>query len=222
MFLLIDKPKGMTSHDVVDRIRRITSIRKVGHAGTLDPNATGLLIVAVGRESTKKLGSLTTETTKEYLSEIVLGETRDTDDSEGKITSTTSKVKPTKIEVTKTLSSFLGKQDQLPPTYSAIKLQGKKAYEIARKGEVPLLKSRQVVIHLIELLNYTYPVINVRTKVSSGTYIRSLARDIGEKLGTGAYVANIRRTAIGRIRIDKATPLEAITSENWESLSTVL
>jgi len=222
MFLLIDKPKGMTSHDVIDRVRRITGIRKVGHAGTLDPNATGLLIVAVGRDSTKKLGTLTTQTTKEYLSEVVLGETRDTDDSEGVVVNSFTTTLPTRSELPRTLNSFAGKQKQMPPAYSAIKLQGKKAYEIARSGGVPELKMRDIEVHLIELVDYHSPQFTLRTIVSAGTYIRSLARDIGERLETGAYLANIRRMAIGPYRIENATPLEGITPENWESLSVEL
>jgi tRNA pseudouridine55 synthase len=213
MFILIDKPKGMTSHDVVDEIRKITGERKVGHAGTLDPNATGLLIIAIGRGSTKQIGKLVKKT-KVYEAEIVLGETRDTDDVEGKVL---KKYKittpPSKKEVQEALKSFLGEKEQTPPFYSAIKIKGNKSYELARKGKQVELKARKIEIFDIELLEYNFPVLNVRTKVSSGTYIRSLARDVGEVLGCGGYLRNLRRTMIGKFDIDDAVGLEGLTSE---------
>src|SRR3989344_3729245 len=139
MFLLINKPKGITSHDVVYRLRRITGIRKIGHAGTLDPNATGLLILGIGRESTKKLSLLTINTKKTYVAEIYLGEERDTDDVEGKLLNSNfdfqNKYQISKSQILKTLESFLGKQMQIPPAYSAIKVKGTKAYQYARKGK---------------------------------------------------------------------------------------
>ncbi len=213
MFILIDKPKGMTSHDVVDEIRRVSGERKVGHAGTLDPNATGLLILAIGRGSTKQIGELVKKT-KVYEGEIVLGETRDTDDVEGKVLEKHEVVSPPSREkVLGVLKNFLGKMEQVPPFYSAIKVKGKKSYELARKGKRVELKARNIEVFNIVLLEYEFPVLKIRTKVSSGTYIRSMARDIGEVLGCGGYLRNLRRTKIGKYDINDAVGLEGLTYE---------
>jgi tRNA pseudouridine55 synthase len=220
MFLLINKPKSITSHDVIYFVRNITSVKKVGHAGTLDPNATGLLIVGVGRNSTKKLGWLTKDTKKEYEAEIFLGEERDTDDCEGKVVSKKNNVSaPKKTLLNKTLTSFKGKQKQIPPSYSAIKIKGKKAYELARKGKQMSLKERDVTIHSIELLEYKYPVLKIKTMVSSGTYIRALARDIGKQLGCGAYLRNLKRTKIGDFNLKNAVDMNNLTTDNWENFA---
>lgn len=206
--ILVNKPKGMTSHDVVCAVRRATGVRKVGHAGTLDPNATGLLIVGVGREATKKLGDLTKNTTKTYEAEIMLGATSDTDDSEGKILSNKVTKRLSDKDIKNTLEKFVGEQEQIPPQYSAIKLKGKKAYELARKGKIVALESRKVTIYSIELLDYKYPVVKIKCEVSSGTYIRALARDIGEKLETGAYLKNLKRTKVGKYDLKDAINIE--------------
>ncbi|MCH7951137.1 tRNA pseudouridine(55) synthase TruB [Patescibacteria group bacterium] len=217
MFLLVDKPKGMTSHDVVDRLRTITGERRVGHAGTLDPNATGLLILGIGRESTKKLGKISKDTRKTYMAEIVLGEERDTDDSEGKVVLKAKGVLPPgRKEVVKILREFLGEQEQIPPKYSAIKLKGKKAYELARKGMKFTLIPRKVFVHKINLIRYKYPNLEIEVEVSAGTYIRALARDIGRKLGIGAYLSELRRTKIGEYFVEDAVSLEKLTRENWK------
>ena len=215
MFLLIDKPKGMTSHDVVDEVRKVTGQKKVGHAGTLDPNATGLLIVAVGRESTKKLGGLLKKD-KVYEAQLILGETRDTDDVEGKIL---EKIEvnnpPTTEEVKKVLKSFIGKQKQAPSIYSAIKVKGKKAYELAREGKKVELELRDIEIFEIHLLKYEFPTLKINIKVSSGTYIRSLARDVGEKLESGAYLKELRRTQIGFYSVEDAVQLKSLDNKMY-------
>ena len=216
MFLLIDKPKGLTSHDVIDRVRAVTGEKKVGHAGTLDPNATGLLIVGVGRDATKMLGGLSKETNKEYVAEVVLGEERDTDDIEGKVITEYIGEKPSRKAVENTLSIFLGEQEQKPPAYSAIKLKGKKAYQLARMGERPDLKLRKITVFNIKLLKYEYPKLVFICLVSSGTYIRSLARDIGKKLLTGAYLENLRRTKIGKYNVSDAILLKNLDSSSWK------
>jgi tRNA pseudouridine55 synthase len=216
MFLLINKPKGITSHDVIDFVRKITFERKVGHAGTLDPNATGLLVVGVGRDSTKKLGWITKDTKKEYEAEIFLGEERDTDDSEGKVISKKNNFSaPNEALLNKTLISFKGKQKQMPPSYSALKIKGKKAYELARKGKQMSLKERDVIIHSIELLQYNYPILKIKTMVSSGTYIRALARDIGKQLGCGSYLRNLKRTKIDKFDLESAVDMDELTMDNW-------
>lgn len=216
MFLLVDKPKGITSHDVIDYLRKITGERRIGHAGTLDPNATGLLIVGISRESTKHLGSITKDTAKTYIADILLGATSDTDDSEGVISNSNSDLKPEKSDIEKVIKNFLGEQDQIPPIYSAIKMQGKKAYEVARKGQNIELAARKVVIHSIKLLNFNYPNLQMECEVSAGTYIRSLARDIGEKLGTGGYLKELRRTKIGEYKIESAVELDKLTRDNYK------
>lgn len=214
MFLLIDKPKGMTSHDVVDCVRKITGEKRVGHGGTLDPNATGLLIVGVGREATKKLAEIAQNTKKTYEAEIVLGETRDTDDAEGKIISQSLSLKKKSEEVERVVNSFLGEQEQIPPAYSAIKLKGKKAYELARRGEIPELKPRTITVYEIEVNGYEWPILKITLTVSSGTYIRAIARDIGEKLGSGAYLQNLRRTQIGEYSVMNAYTVDQLLHEN--------
>lgn len=205
----------MTSHDVVNRLRRITGVRKIGHGGTLDPNATGLLIVGIGREQTKNLGSISKGMDKEYEGEITLGVTSSTDDSEGELESI-SEVKPSKEDILSALNSFKGRQLQIPPAFSAIKLGGKKAYESARKGKPLDLPQREVTIHSIKLLNYNYPKVVISCKVSSGTYIRALARDIGKKLKTGAYLSNLKRTKIGEFDLTDAVSLEQFEAK-WKS-----
>ncbi len=220
MFLLINKPKGITSHDVIYFVRKVTAEKKVGHAGTLDPNATGLLIVGVGRGSTKKLGWIAKDTKKTYEAEIFLGEERDTDDSEGQIVSEKSDFQaPNSTLLKKTLAGFKGKQKQMPPAYSALKIKGKKAYELARKGEKVILKERDVIIHSIELLQYKYPVLKIKTTVSSGTYIRALARDIGKQLGCGAYLRNLTRTKIGDYNLTGAKDMNELTADNWNNFA---
>ena len=216
MFLLINKHKGVTSHDIIYSVRRVTGEKKVAHAGTLDPNATGLLIVGVGRGSTKKLGWITKDTKKTYEAEIFLGEVRDTDDSEGKITSQNELFPATNTNtIKKIVREFKGKQKQTPPIYSAIKIKGRKAYELARKGKEVVSKKRNIVVYSIELLEYKYPIVKIKTTVSSGTYIRALARDIGEKLGCGAYLKNLKRTKIGEYDLKNSVEIDKLTSDNW-------
>jgi tRNA pseudouridine55 synthase len=213
--ILINKPKGMTSHDVVNRIRRITGVRKVGHGGTLDPNATGLLIVGIGREGTKRLGNVSKGMDKEYEAEITLGMSSSTDDSEGELVKS-NETMPYKEEVVNVINSFLGKSMQVPPAFSAIKLGGKKAYNEARRGRPLELPAREIAIHSIKLLNYNYPKIILSCEVSSGTYIRALARDIGERLKTGAYLSNLKRTRIGAYKLANALELEQFEKQ-WKS-----
>jgi len=215
MFILIDKPKGITSHDVVDRLRSITGERRIGHAGTLDPNASGLLILGIGRVSTRKLFQFL-KLDKEYEAEIFLGEERETDDTEGKTRNFKSQIidEISENQIRKIIKIFTGEQMQNPPAFSAIKIKGKKAYEIARKGKNPGLTPRKIVIYKIDLLDYKFPILKIRTKVSSGTYIRSLARDIGRNLGCGAYLLNLRRIKIGKYCIEDSIALSDLNMDN--------
>ncbi|HBR80647.1 MAG: tRNA pseudouridine synthase B [Candidatus Uhrbacteria bacterium GW2011_GWF2_44_350] len=215
-FLLIDKPVGPTSHDIVDRVRRKTGERRVGHAGTLDPFASGLLIIGVGRESTRELGTFL-GMDKDYEATFVLGGESDTDDSTGKITLVPLPKNLTKEKIKTAIQKFLGEIQQVPPAYSAIKIKGQKMYEAARAGKPLIAEPRTVTIYKYEMVGDDdghdrggewpfAPTITVRVKIkcSSGTYIRALARDLGRALGTGGYVSELRRTAIGEYRVENA------------------
>lgn len=213
-FLLIDKPEGPTSFDVVAKLRRITAERRIGHAGTLDPLASGLLIVAVGREATRNIGRLV-GLSKEYEAVVRLGAVSETDDREGPVTPASDR-KPHQREVEETLRSLTGVQEQVPPRFSAVKVAGKKAYDVARRGGSLELKPRKVEILQLSLEEYTYPLLRVTVHCSSGTYIRSLARDLGERLGTGAYLERLRRTKVGEYSVEDAEPLASFESGmNW-------
>lgn len=200
----------MTSHDVVNRVRKITGVKRVGHGGTLDPNATGLLVVAVGREYTKQLDTIAHNTLKTYEAEIVLGESRDTDDVDGKTISKNSDIVPSEMQFALAVKTFLGESEQIPPHYSALKIKGKTAYSLARKGNVVELKPRKIMVTRIEDVFYKYPVVKLKLTVSSGTYIRAIARDLGDKLGCGAYLNELRRTQIGNFSITDAKRLEEL------------
>jgi tRNA pseudouridine55 synthase len=210
--LLIDKPAGMTSFGVVARVRRVLSQQagkkvKVGHTGTLDPFATGLMIIVVGKEC-KNAGAYS-KLDKVYEATIVLGQTSSTGDTEGELTKVSEAV-PSRDEVEATLETFLGEITQTPPMFSAIKVNGQRAYKLAHKGEVVEIPTRQVQVYSLELIEYTYPELKLRAHVSSGTYIRTLAEDIGKSLGTGAYCKELRRTSIASHQISQATTLEAL------------
>jgi len=225
-FLLIDKPARITSHDVVDRVRKITSERTVGHAGTLDPFATGLLIVGVGRDSTKHLNKFL-GMGKAYEAIIRIGESSTTLDPEGDIV-LVGGADVTDDAINSSIKSLTGDLLQIPPMHSAIKIGGKKLYELARKGIEIDRPPRPVTISRFNLaptyaphptphaLPFDLPVI---INCSSGTYIRAIARDLGEKLGTAGYLTQLRRTAIGPYGINQATTLDQITKENWEILA---
>lgn len=199
----------MTSFGVVARIRRVLSKEagkkvKVGHCGTLDPFATGLLVLVTGRET--KNAEKFMKLDKVYEATIKLGYTSTTGDPEGNIVDTSDAV-PTLEDILKALEGFVGQIEQIPPAFSAIKIDGQRAYKLARKGEVVEIPKRTVTIHSLELLDYTYPELKIRTHVSSGTYIRTLAEDIGRALGTGAYCTQLRRTMIADWSVEDAKSL---------------
>lgn len=200
------KPAGPTSHDVVDKIRKLSNEKRVGHAGTLDPFAEGVLVVAVGKKYTKKLGQFL-KLDKTYRATIRLGAISDTDDLTGKIMLMPKVKTITSRQITIAIKKFIGEIYQTPPAFSAIKIKGKKAYELARRGLIPELKPRPVKIYSIKILKYRWPFLEIVVKVSSGTYIRSLARDLGQVLGTGAYLEKLTRTSIGRYRLEKSLRL---------------
>jgi tRNA pseudouridine55 synthase len=213
--LLIDKPKNWTSFDVVAKVRGTVRAEtgqkkpKVGHAGTLDPLATGLLIVLVGKDATKRQSEFM-KLDKEYQVELTLGQTSTTDDDEGEKTQVSDN-QPSESEVKEVVNSFVGEIQQVPPIFSAIKVDGKRAYKQARAGKEVKMEPRTVTIYSISDFEYSYPVVRFTAKVSSGTYIRSLARDIGEKLGTGAYMSNLRRTQIGKCSLKDAQNIDNLS-----------
>lgn len=224
-FLLIDKSKGWTSFDVVAKLRGITKIKKIGHAGTLDPLATGLLIVAVGRQATRQIDTFV-KLDKVYETTGILGAVSESYDADGTIYRSESNFTkkqgwciadnvPTEENLRNVIMSFLGEQEQVPPMFSAKKVNGKKLYELARKGETIKRKASKIIIHQIELLRYKYPEFDLRIQCSSGTYIRTIVHDIGQQLGTGAYVNMLRRTQIGNFNVDNAVQLVDITFENY-------
>ena len=211
--LLIDKPSGMTSFGVVARVRRKLSQQlgkkaKVGHTGTLDPFATGLMIIVTGKEC-RNAGAYS-KLDKVYEATIHLGQTSTTGDPEGELTDI-SDIVPTLDEVNDALSQFIGEIQQTPPIYSAIKINGQRAYKLARNGgtaETIEMPVRTVTIFSLELVDYTYPALKIRVHVGSGTYIRTLAEDIGKVLGTGAYCIQLRRTKIADFSVDDSAQLD--------------
>ena len=204
--ILVDKPKDWTSFDVVAKVRNQLKKQagakvKVGHTGTLDPLATGLLVLTIGSYC-KRAGEFT-KLDKVYEVEMKLGETSTTDDEEAEKTKVSSEI-PFEAEIKEAINGFVGKIQQTPPAFSAIKIDGKRAYKLAREGKEVKIEPRQVTVYEIKDIKITGAKVTFTTKVSSGTYIRSLVRDIGEKMGVGAYMTNLRRTQIGNFQIANA------------------
>lgn len=190
------KPKGPTSHDIVDRVRKLTGEKTVGHAGTLDPLARGVLVIGVGREATRRLHEAV-GAEKEYIADVTFGAESTTDDAEGTKTLVTVTALPTESEIKEALKNFKGEIMQLPPQYSALKVGGKTAYSLARKGKVAPLESRKVLVKEIELLEYNWPQLKIRVVTGPGVYIRALARDLGRALKVGGYLSDLERTRVG-------------------------
>lgn len=210
--LLIDKPTNMTSFGVVARVRRVLSQNagkkiKVGHTGTLDPFATGLMILVIGKEC-KNAGSYS-KLDKVYEATIRLGQVSTTGDPEGDITDL-SAAKPSRAAVEETLSVFVGEITQVPPIFSAIKVDGVRAYKLAHQGKAVEIPARQITVYSLEVLDYTYPLLKIKAHVSSGTYIRTLAQDIGHELKTGAYCMQLRRTKIADWSVADACDLQSL------------
>lgn len=211
--LLIDKPIGWTSHDVVAKVRGILKGEtgqkvKVGHTGTLDPLASGLLILVIG--SYCKRASEFSNLDKVYETTMKLGATSTTGDEEGEKTNIND-VEPSEEDIVDVLATFQGEIEQIPPAFSAIKIDGQRAYKLAREGKEVKLEPRKVQINQMTLVDYSYPYVNFITDVSSGTYIRSLVEDIGKKLGTGGYMSSLRRTSVGKFTLKGAINVKDIT-----------
>ena len=211
MIIGIIKPSGMTSHDVVNKIRTITGEKRVGHGGSLDPFAEGVLVIGISRESTKQLQDILKNTDKEYIAVMELGKISATGDPDGKIEESDNRESISKIskaDFKEVLKKFVGEIEQTPPDYSAIKVNGVPAYKKARKGEPLALKKRKVLIKKLELVNFSSPLVKIRAVVSSGTYIRSLVEDIGNALGVGAYTKELIRTRVGQFRLGNCKTID--------------
>jgi tRNA pseudouridine55 synthase len=215
--IVVEKPVGPTSHQVVSIVRRGTGVRKVGHAGTLDPRASGVLVLCLGPAT--RLSEYLSTSEKRYHAVIRLGESTETYDTEGP-SKTRSDYLPTLEEIQRVLPEFVGDIEQVPPPYSAIKVEGKRAYELARAGEDVELESREVTIEHLDVERYDPPDLTVSVECSAGTYIRSLAHDIGNRLGVGGHLASLHRTSAGVFSLADAVPLEelekSIEAGTWE------
>jgi tRNA pseudouridine55 synthase len=206
--LNVNKPLGITSHDVVDRVRRASGVRRVGHAGTLDPAASGVLLVCLGQAT--RVSEYLMEGRKRYDAQIRLGVSTDSGDSEGEIVCQAKEVNTTQQEIEQALRLFLGPMDQIPPMHSALKHKGTPLYELARRGIEVERTPRPVEIHNLQLIDWTPPLLRLEVQCSKGTYIRALARDLGEALGVGAHLQSLVRLASGPFTLDRAVSLTTV------------
>ena len=221
-FFGIYKEKGPTSFRVISELRKITGVRTIGHAGTLDPLARGVLVIAIGKEFTRKINEIV-NTEKEYIANIKLGYESTTDDEEGEKTipnfpenssgrNLVGQAEPTLAAVENAVKRFVGKTMQMPPIYSAIKVDGRRAYKAAREGKAIELKPREVEIKGIKILEYNWPDLKIDVMTGKGVYIRALARDIGRELGTGAYMSDLERTRVGKFSKANSLTLQEFAS----------
>ncbi|MCE9531129.1 MAG: tRNA pseudouridine(55) synthase TruB [Planctomycetes bacterium] len=215
--LVLDKPAGMTSRDAVNRaIGWFPRKTKIGHTGTLDPLATGVLVLCIGNAT--RLAEYVQALDKTYRSTVIFGARSDTDDADGEITPTLDVTPVAEEAIRDALKKFIGTIEQVPPAYSAIKVAGRRAHELARKGTEVDLVARPIRIDAIEILSYSWPELRLEIRCGKGTYIRSLARDLGEQLGCGAYVNELRRTSVGSFQAEQGIKLEADHQEAWKLL----
>jgi len=206
-FLVIDKPGGMTSRDVVNRVQKwFPRKTKIGHTGTLDPLATGVLVICIGAAT--RLADYVQRMSKSYTSRFRLGATSTTDDADGEITKSPIANIPTREQIENELESFLGTIEQVPPTFSALKVEGQRAHDLARRGNEVKLEARSVRIDAIRMQAYEWPYLDLEVECGKGTYIRSVARDLGAKLGCGGLVQTLRRTQIGPFRAEQGTNVD--------------
>jgi len=210
--LLVDKPVGPTSHDVVGLVRRLAHIRKVGHTGTLDPLASGLLILCIGRAT--RLAEYLAGRPKSYAAIVHLGQETSTYDKEGRVVAERP-VSAGKSDVIAALAAFRGEIEQVPPMYSAVKVEGQPLYRYARQGRQIDRPARTVTIYELELSSWQPPLLEIALTCSSGTYVRSIAHELGQALGCGGHLADLRRVAVGDLVIDRAVPLGALRVDNW-------
>jgi tRNA pseudouridine55 synthase len=218
---LVAKPDGPTSHDVVDQVRRALGLRRIGHLGTLDPFAAGLLVVVVGRAT--RLAPYVADWTKSYEGVIRLGRTTATDDATGETAGASDAWHSLdRGHVETALAGFRGTYEQRPPAYSAVKVEGERAYRRARRGEAVTLAARPVEVSALELMSFAPPDVGFRATVSGGTYLRSLARDVGEALGCGAHLATLLRTRVGPFRLEDAVTPERLTAADLRDPATLV
>jgi tRNA pseudouridine55 synthase len=210
--LNVNKPAGWTSRQAVDRVARLVKPAKAGHAGTLDPLATGVLVICVGK-ATRLIGFVQQQP-KTYRAAFVLGQRSDTDDVTGNVEHVKCDRVPDRNEVESALERFVGRIEQVPPQFSAVHVDGRRAYELARRGEAMALSARAVEIHAIEMMRYEFPALELEIRCGSGTYIRALGRDLGELLGCGSVMNELTRTAIGPFAIQDAIDPQALTAES--------
>lgn len=206
--LVVDKESGPTSHDVVARLRRLLGMRRIGHCGTLDPLATGVLVVCLGRYT--RLSEWLSAGDKEYLATFLLGATSDTADIQGNVSFQSADPVPSREEIETALGRFVGEIDQVPPAFSAIKVNGVRSYALARRHQAETLGARRIRIDRLQLVDYAFPHLQVRVACSKGTYIRSLAADLGEALGCGALVEKLRRLRSGTLGEGDALTLSQV------------
>jgi len=216
--LNLHKPADWTSRDVVNYVERRVKKLKVGHAGTLDPLATGVLVVAVG--SMTRLVSYLQQHRKTYRAEFLIGKQSNTDDVAGEVVDLPNPVVPTLAQIQAVLPQFTGEIEQVPPLYSAVHINGQRAYHLARKGTDFEVPARKVTIHRLTALEYHYPRLRLEMECGSGTYVRSVGRDLGKLLGTAAVMQSLERTAIGPYTLENATPVQELTKENWQTFLT--
>ncbi len=209
--VVVDKPGGLTSHDVVARVRRLAGTRKVGHAGTLDPMATGVLVLGVNR-ATRLLGHLML-TEKSYAATVRLGVSTTTDDAEGEVVATVPTSELTDDAVRAAFATQVGELEQVPSAVSAIKVDGKRAYQRVREGEDVALAARRVTVHALEVTDVRGAHVDVEVRCSSGTYIRAIARDVGAALGVGGHLTALRRTAVGPFDLARASTLDQLADD---------
>lgn len=215
--IIINKPKNYTSHDVVNIVKKTLNTSKVGHAGTLDPNAAGVLPILVGKAT--KISKYLIEHNKTYIAELALGEKRSTGDAEGNVIEIKEVPILIKEQIQEVLNSFSGKQKQTPPIYSSIKINGKKAYEYARRGQIIDIPPREIEIKNIKFISFEDNTITFKVECSKGTYIRVLCEDIAEKLGTVGFMKNLCRTKVDEFSIDNAIDLEQLKNDNIQIIN---
>jgi tRNA pseudouridine55 synthase len=211
--LILNKPTGMTSREAVDLVERLTRPLRAGHAGTLDPLATGVLVVCIGAAT--RLIEYVQRMPKAYTGAFLLGRHSPTEDVEGEVTELESPAVPTREQLVAAARALVGQIEQRPPAYSALKIGGRRAYELARQGKDVELRPRPVTVYALEVLEYEYPKLVLRIECSGGTYVRSLGRDLAESLGTAAVMSALVRTAIGAFRVEQAVDPRQLTKEDW-------
>lgn len=211
--LNLNKPVGPTSFQMIGRLRRLTGIQKIGHAGTLDPLASGVLLICLGKAV--RLSEYLMSDDKVYVAEVTFGVRTTTDDAEGEIVAQQS-VDLAREQLERVLSEFVGEQEQVPPQFAAIKIAGRPMYKLARRGEVVETAPRRITIKALKLLDWQSPRARIEVACSKGTYIRALARDLGERLGCGAYLSALTRTQSGAFKLADAVSLETLQNADWQ------